>query len=204
MSSRKRLVAAVPWVLAGGIVLSLAALQLVHFEPTQREEPSDPTEKGLQVADAARSPDSLREFLNSTPIGSIVVICANGRPSKHTWEELQGGMIRVGAQREISPVRGASFIIVGVMGGQLGSAIWRMGVQQVEIRLDEGEKIGSTGVGAIKAWPCRIVARSIGDAEGIGRAIIAIGGVQCSPNRPGLNVVVIDESGRCISRAHFR
>jgi len=200
MSSCKRLVAAVPWVLAGGIVLSLAALQLVHFESQTRGEPSDPTEKGLQAANAAHSPDSLRGLLNSTPMGSIVVICTNGRPSKQTWEELQGGMIRVGAQREISPVRGASFIIVGVMGGQLGSAIWRMGVQQVEIKLEKGQQVGSTGIVA----PCRIVARSIGDAEGIGRAIIAVGGVQCSPNRPGLNVVVIDEGGRCISRAHFR
>ena len=200
MSSRKRLVAAVPWVLAGGIVLCLAGLQLVHFEPPQRGEPSDPTEKRLQVADAARSNGSLRELLNSIPIGSVVIICANGRPSKRTWEDLQGGMIRIGAQREIGPVRGASFIIVGVMGAQLGSALWRMGVQQVEIELEKGQQVGSTGVSA----PCRIAARSIGDAEGIGRAIIAVSSVQCSPNRPGLNVVVIDESGRCISRGHFR
>ncbi|MBN2207768.1 MAG: hypothetical protein JW759_00500 [Candidatus Coatesbacteria bacterium] len=200
MSRCRRLAAAAPWVLAGGIVLSLAALQLVHFEPPTREELSAPAEKRLQAADAAHSAGSLRDLLNSTPTGSIVVICTNGRPSERTWEELQGGMIRVGAQREINPIPGASFIVVGVMSGQLGSALWRMGVQQVEIRLDAGQKIGSTGIAA----PCRIVARSIGDAEGIGRAIIAVGGVQCSPNRPGLNVVVIDESGRCINRAQFR
>ena len=106
----------------------------------------------------------------------------------------------MGAQREISPIRGASFVLIGAMDARLGSAVSKMGVQQVEVELAEGQAIGSTGVHA----PCRIVARSIGDAEGVGRAIISIGGVQCSPNEPGVNVVVIDKDGRCISRAHFR
>lgn len=199
MSFRKGLAALAPWVLLAIIILAVAALQLSHFDLPQRPESQAPLQDAPHAIDSHLTL-SLREFLNSSPTGSIVILCTNGRPSRQTWNELSSGMIRVGAQREISPVRGASFILVGAMGARLGSAVSKMGVQEVEVELDEGQPIGSTGVLA----PCRIVAKSIGDAEGVGRAIISVGGVQRSPNEPGVNVVVIDKDGRCVSRASFR
>jgi len=198
MSFRARLSAVAPPVLLAIIVLTVAAFQLFDIELWFHEEPPDTPENALHAAD--NSTRSLREFLNSNPAGSIVVLAVNGRPSKRTWHELHGAMVRVGAQREISPVRGASFVLVGAMDARLGSAVFRMGVQEVEIELEKGQEVGSTGVLA----PCRIVVKSIGDTEGIGRAIISISGVQRSPNRPGVNAVVIDENGRCVNHAHFR
>lgn len=180
------------------IVLTLAALQLFDLELWSHTEAPGTPEQALQVADSSTC--SLREFLNGTAAGRIVVLAVNGRPSRVTWDELYGGMVRVGAQREVRPIRGASFVLVGAMDARLGSAISKVGVQEVEAELEKGQEVGSTGVLA----PCRITAKSIGDSEGIGRAIISVGGVWCSPNRPGVNVVVVDESGHCVSRAHFR
>ncbi len=198
MSFGARLAAVAPWILLAVIVLGLAAFQLFDIVPWARPELPASPENAHHSAD--NSTCSLREFLNSNPAGSIVVLAVNGRPSTRTWHELYGCMVRVGAQREIIPVRGASFILVGAMDARLGSAVSRMGVQEVEIELEKGQEIGSSGIMA----PCGIVARSIGDSEGIGRAIISVGGVWCSLNKRGVNVAVIDESGHCVSRAHFR
>ena len=198
MSFRARLSAVAPPVLLAIIVLTLAAFQLFDLELWPCQEARGSPENALHAAD--NSTCSLREFLNSNPAGSVVVLAVNGRPSRVTWNELYGGMVRVGAQREVSPIRGASFVLIGAMDARLGSAVSRLGVQEVEIELEKGQEVGSTGIVA----PCRIVAKSIGDAEGIGRAIISVGGVWCSPNKPGVNVVVIDGSGHCINRGHFR
>ncbi|MCD6328260.1 hypothetical protein J7M28_12025 [bacterium] len=145
-------------------------------------------------------PASLREYLNRNPSGSIIIMCVRGRPSNETWNQLFRAMIRIGAPREVQPHLGASFALVGIMDASLGSAVWRTGVQEVVIKIDAGEEIGSTGIVA----PRRIVARSIGDGDPPGRAIISVGGANCSANTDGVNAAVIDTNGHCISRAYFQ
>ncbi|MBN1593059.1 MAG: hypothetical protein JW941_07435 [Candidatus Coatesbacteria bacterium] len=196
MSLKSHLKVIAPWALFAVFVLTVAALQLTDFGPPRPAEPR----VDIPIAiNKGNSDLSLREFINSCPAESIVIVSINGRPSKKIWEELESTMIRIGAQREINLVWGASLVIIGVMDAKLGSAAWRMGVQEIGVEIDEGDLIGKTGVRS----PCKIVARSIGDSEGIGRSIIAVNRVASSPNEPGVNVVVLDRNGKVINRGVF-
>ena len=199
MSTGRRFVRSVAWVFLAVIALVIGLLQVTDFLPGACRA-LDVSTKSPQAGSELPPASSLRDFLNSNPHGCIVIISVNGRPSEQTWQALRRGMIRIGAQREIRPIRGASFVLIGVMDARLGSAAFKMGVQEVEIRLRKDQEIGSTGVAA----PQRIVAKSIGDSEGVGRAVISVAGVWLSPNKVGVNVVVIDGGGRCIRRGSFR
>jgi len=199
MSTGRRIAGAAAWVFLAVIVLVIGILQLTDFLPGACRE-LDASVKAPRVSSELPPAGSLRDLLNSNPHGAIVIICVNGRPSTQTWQALRRGMVRIGAQREIGPILGASFVLIGVMDARPGSAVFKMDVQEVEIRLRKDQEIGSTGVVA----PQEIVAKSIGDAEGIGRAVISVAGVWLSPNKVGVNVVVIDGSGRCIRRGSFK
>nr|HDM58966.1 hypothetical protein [Bacillota bacterium] len=186
------------WVILALIVLLIGVVQLTDFLPGAC--------RGLDASAKAHGADaklppasSLTELINSNPHGSIVIICVNGRPSVQTWRALRRGMSRIGARRGLGLIRGASMVVIGVVDARPGSAVFKMGVQEVEVRLKRGQEIGETGVVA----PREIVAKSIGDSEGIGRAVISVGGTWLSPNKVGVNVAVIDGTGRCIRRGSF-
>ena len=144
--------------------------------------------------------DRLDRLVGSLRDGSLVLLAVRGKPSARVWAEFSGLAGRIGGRDGILPVRGASFAFVGAVGATRGSAVWRAGVQEVTLCIDKGAAVGATGVRA----PCDIVIRSIGDAQGPGRAIIRVHNVNLSGNQQGINIVVIDADCQCVARASFR